>query len=376
MFRTGWLASNKIHGYAHCKLEKKYVILFINRQFPLEMRWSKGMKINIYYGGRGIIDDPTLFVIGKMQEVLDELNVKVEKFNLYELKNTITTVPASINDADGIVLATTVEWFGIGGYMQQFLDACWLYGNKEKIAETYMCPVVISTSQGEREAMTTLDLAWEMLGGLPCSGLCGYVDDLVSFEMNKDYLGIIEKKTENLYRTVSQRLKSLPASNKAVNKVSSVSRNIPLTPQESEQLSKYAADETYVQQQKEDIEELANLFRGKMEHKSTDENMLYIGDFRDNFHPDTKVNGVYKFVIKDRKKPLIVEIEDSELNCYYGNHDDPQVMCKVTMEVMNHIVAGQMSFQRAFMSGEMQVKGDFRMLRMLDQIFSFSKEEV
>ena len=27
------------------------------------------MKINIYYGGRGIIDDPTLFVLGKLQEV-------------------------------------------------------------------------------------------------------------------------------------------------------------------------------------------------------------------------------------------------------------------------------------------------------------------
>lgn len=333
------------------------------------------MKINIYYGGRGIIDDPTLFVIGKMQEVLDELNVKVEKFNLYELKNTITTLPASINDADGIVLATTVEWFGIGGYMQQFLDACWLYGNKEKISETYMCPVVMSVAPGEREAMTTLDLAWEMLGGLPCSGMCGYIEDLVSFELNKEYLGIIEKKTENLYRTVSQKIKSLPCSNKAVNKVSNVSRNIPLTPQESEQLSKYAADETYVQQQKEDIEELANLFRGKMEQKGTDENMLYIDDFKNNFHPATRVSGIYKFMIKDRKKPLIVEIEDSELNCYYGNHDDPQVLCKVSMEVMNHIVAGQMSFQRAFMSGEMQVKGDFRMLRMLDQIFTFTEEE-
>ena len=31
------------------------------------------MKINIYYGGRGLIDDPTLFVINKMQEVLEEL---------------------------------------------------------------------------------------------------------------------------------------------------------------------------------------------------------------------------------------------------------------------------------------------------------------
>ena len=69
------------------------------------------MKINIYYGGRGLIDDPTLFVIGKMQEVLEELRVKVERFNLYELKNGITALPQSLKDADGIILATTVEWY-------------------------------------------------------------------------------------------------------------------------------------------------------------------------------------------------------------------------------------------------------------------------
>ncbi|MCR5508896.1 MAG: SCP2 sterol-binding domain-containing protein [Lachnospiraceae bacterium] len=332
------------------------------------------MKINIYYGGRGIIDDPTLFVIGKMQQVLDELNVKVEKFNLFELRNSISTIPASINDADGIILATTLEWFGIGGYMQQFLDACWLYGNKDKIEDTYMCPVVMSTAPGEREAMTSLELAWEMLGGLVCTGLCGYVDDLVSFEMNQEYLGIIEKRTETLYRTISQRTRSLPSSNKAVVKAGNVPRNIPLTPQESEQLSKYASDDTYVQQQKEDIEQLAELFRGKMEHKGVDDSMLYINDFKENFNPSGDVNAVYKFMIKDRKKPLILDITDSELDCYYGNHDDPQVLCKVSGDVMNHIMAGQMSFQRAFMSGEMQVKGDFRKLRMLDQIFTFSNE--
>ena len=44
------------------------------------------MKINIYYGGRGLLDDPTLFVINKMQEVLEELNVHVDRYNLYELK--------------------------------------------------------------------------------------------------------------------------------------------------------------------------------------------------------------------------------------------------------------------------------------------------
>ena len=74
------------------------------------------MNINIYYGGRGLIDDPTLFVINKMQEILEELRVNVTRYNLYELKNTITTLPQTLKDADGIILATTVEWYGIGGY--------------------------------------------------------------------------------------------------------------------------------------------------------------------------------------------------------------------------------------------------------------------
>ena len=69
------------------------------------------MKVNIYYGGRGLMDDPTLFVIDKMQEVLEELNVKVERFMLKELKNTITTLPQTLKDADGIILATTVECY-------------------------------------------------------------------------------------------------------------------------------------------------------------------------------------------------------------------------------------------------------------------------
>lgn len=136
------------------------------------------MNINIYYGGRGIIDDPTIYVINKMQEVLEELRVHVERYNLYDGKTNITTLPQTLKEADGIILATTVEWYGIGGYMQQFLDACWLYGDKEAIAGIYMCPVVMSTTYGEREGKLNLATAWEILGGLPCSGICGYIENL------------------------------------------------------------------------------------------------------------------------------------------------------------------------------------------------------
>ena len=44
-----------------------------------------------------------------------------------------------------------------------------------------------------------------------------------------------------------------------------------------------------------------------------------------------------------------------------------------TEEVLSGAVAGRMSFQRAFMAGEMTMKGDFGILRTLDQIFTFAK---
>ena len=67
--------------------------------------WKDGslcMKINIYYGGRGVIDDPTLYVITKMADVFRELNVTVEQFNLYEQKNNITALAGSLKGADGL----------------------------------------------------------------------------------------------------------------------------------------------------------------------------------------------------------------------------------------------------------------------------------
>ena len=106
------------------------------------------MNVAIYYGGRGLIDDPTLYVIGKIQNVLEELRVNVTRYNLHELKNDIMTLPQTLKEADGIILATTVEWIGIGGYMQLFLDACWLYGDKSKISNRHnISPIEVKSGK-------------------------------------------------------------------------------------------------------------------------------------------------------------------------------------------------------------------------------------
>mgnify|MGYP006874657562 CR=1 FL=1 len=38
------------------------------------------MNVNIYYGGRGLIEDPTLYVLSKIEEVLDEFKDNQKKF--------------------------------------------------------------------------------------------------------------------------------------------------------------------------------------------------------------------------------------------------------------------------------------------------------
>ncbi len=318
------------------------------------------------------MDDPTLYVINKMQEVLEELNVTVERYNLHEQKNMITTLPHTLKEADGLILATTIEWYGIGGYMQQFLDACWLYGDKEKISKLYMCPVVMSTTYGEREGKLNLATAWEILGGLPCSGICGYIADTVTLEMNEDYIKLIEKKAENMYRTIHQKLPNFPTSNQAVKQKISITKNLDLTPQESEQLSHYAADDRYVKRQKEDIQELASMFKGMMETREADDNGEFISDMESHFQPQSGFRANYKFIIEGKKKPLVLQVNGGELKCFYGTAEKSDVELQLTKETMQDIISSRMTFQRAFMSGEMKMKGDFKVLRELDQIFSFS----
>ena len=318
-----------------------------------------------------MLDDPTTHVIRRMEQVLSELNVEVHRYNIYENKKEISTLPQTLKDVDGIILATTVEWLGIGGYMTEFLDACWLYGDKRKIASIYMQPVVMSTTYGEREGVLTLENAWELLGGLPCSGLCGYVEDIVTFEVNAEYAKTIERTAQNLYRTISQKAKGLPASNQAVRNNIQHHRALELTPQESEQLSKYVADDNYVAQQKQDIAELSSIYRNLMGQEAETEDTEYISLFRSHFVPQLDFAANYAFMIEGKPRSLCISISGAELHCEYGDNPAADVIAKLKPSVMNAITGGEMTFQRAFGVGDMSAKGNLRTLRMLDTVFVF-----
>lgn len=332
------------------------------------------MKINIYYGGRGLVDDPTKLVLEKMQAVFDELRITTERYNLFEEKNNIATLPQTMKDADGIILATTIEWLGIGGYMQQFLDACWLYGDKAKMSSLYMFPVVMSQTYGEREGVYMLQRAWDMIGGKVCEGLSAYVNDTLEFELNSDYMQVIEKKAEDIYRVISKKLKTLPTSTNEI-KQTVMKDNLDLTPQESEQLSKYVSNDEYVKKQKEDIEELSSLFMSMMDTNSGDNDTDVLKDCINKLNQTARVvedfTAQYLIKISDINRDIHIDANELKVTVAEEGCDNPNVIGRMNLSVLKNIIDKKQTFQKAFMSGEMSAKGNFKTLRMLDQMFGF-----
>ena len=172
---------------------------------------------------------------------------------------------------------------------------------------------------------------------------------------------------------IHQRAKMLPTSNAAIKQNVLRGTSIVLTPQESEQLSVYVSDDAYVKKQKEDIEELTQLFKDMLDSSSENEGgQEFIKNLKDNFHPLDDFAATYSIMFADAKKTLVVEINNKRLKCYYGEKPDADVIAKTTHTVMNKIVLGRLTFQGAFMSGDLTAKGNFKTLRTFDQVFQFN----
>jgi putative sterol carrier protein len=126
-----------------------------------------------------------------------------------------------------------------------------------------------------------------------------------------------------------------------------------------------------VKQQKEDIEELAIMFKDMLGKSMGEEKAPFVKEFESHFVAQEDFRATYSIVIEGYKNPLYIEVDNDRLEIHYGQKEDIDVYAKMSVDVMQSIVDGRMTFQRAFMTGEMTAKGNFKTLRMLDQVFLF-----
>lgn len=332
------------------------------------------MKINIYYGGRGIIGDPSLIAVKMMENVFDELNVEHTRYDLFDIKTNIDTLTSTLQEADGIILASTVEWYGVGGYLMRFLDACWLYGDKAKIKDMYMAPVVMSTTYGEREAMLDLKIAWETLGGNSAEGVCGYFPESSALEHNETYQKYIEKAAENLYRFITQKRQLLPVSNKQTDGNVNRTKNYVLSQKETEQLTELITNESFVKRQEEDVKELAGQFKDLLKIQKELGLEVYTEAFEKHFSAKADVHVKYKISLKGKKESLLIQVDNKNLITGVGDAVNPDSVLTMEPAVLEEIIDGRSTFQGSFMSSKIISRGDFAKLRLLDSLFPFMED--
>ncbi len=222
--------------------------------------------------------------------------------------------------------------------------------------------------------MRNLTEAWEILGGLSTVGICGYIEDGTKFEDDHTYDRIVEKRTEDLYRSINQKYPVFPCSNQAVKQKVSITQGLNYTQEEAEQLSEYATDDVYVQNQKADLQELASLFEDLMVTNEVPKESKFIDTFKSHFTPQAGFIANYKFNLLENDKPLVIKVNGKDMECFYGDIENPNVELQISEDVLSEIIDGRVTFQRAFMSGQMKMKGDFRVLRTLDLLYNFASK--
>lgn len=347
-------------------------------------------KIIVVYGGSNLADDPTYVVTDRISGVLTELNVTIKRIDLYKNDYSIDAFIDELEESDGVILATTVEWYGIGGHLQMFLDKCFASGRYGAFTGAYLFGIVVSRQSYERDAYSHLIKSWEILGGVESISLLTSIENSADLETDNELLMAIDKKAEDYYRVLNQQRLILPTSihgNKVLFKlpvktrvdegeqmiikqvVSSETKEQTL----ENQMSFISNYDEFIEKQQQDIEDISSLFKEKLTTKNDISRKTFPEIFEYKYKPDkTFADCVISWVLNDKgNESFVLEFRGAKLKAKNGKKSDADVVMSCDIDVLSKITDGKLTVQRAFMTGEIKAKGNFTLLYKLDQLFAF-----
>ncbi len=347
-------------------------------------------KVILVYGGSALSNDPSAVVAERVAGVLAELNVGVYRIDLYKNDYKMDQFFDVLAEADGLIMATTVEWFGIGGVLQTFLDKAYMSGQFKVFDGTYLFNIAISRHSYEREAMDHILRSWELLGGIEGVNLCASIASSADIETNNKLLLAIDKKAEDFYRVINQQRMPMPTSineNKVILRVpaqeglpSGEQLEMPqVLGQEKKdepinnQISFINNYDAFIEKQQQDIHDIANLFKEKLATDVGTGGMKIPELFEHRFRADNGFgnHSITWIVTNDAKSNFVMTFRGSSLKCSKGQKKDADVVISSNLDTVTKVTEGKLTIQRAFMTGEIKAKGNFTLLYKLDNLFKF-----
>lgn len=342
------------------------------------------MKILIIYGGNGLADDLSLTAIKRICTVLTELEVEVKQYNLTYTDIT-EEITEELQSSEGVILATTVDWIGIGGRMQTFLDQCNKFNN-QFFSNKYLMSVVLTKKSGDRDASNYLLKCWDMLGGIEGVNICGKIEKFIQLETDENVLSVIDKKTEDFYRIIRQKRKVLPIGTITVT-TSVINENTHNEDAFTDMniIDEYVGDtnnsgriieeDPYIIEQKQDIKEISDFLEQQLNNKTTNlSGNKYIDKFLETFIcENSSFACTYNIIINDQQNnDIILRVKDNNLAGFVGTDTRADVVINIESNVLDEILKGNLTIQRGFLTGKLKAKGNFTQLYELDNIFRFT----
>ena len=388
------------------------------------------MKITIIKSAAANFDFGLNGVLSLICEIMNELGVEVYVADLFDdpihhykgvLSDTVQQIIENIKSSDGIIFSTVSCLFAPSSTLQTLFE--YLHFDYDDALKGKNCmTVIVSPVGGERAAQDYLGKVLSHFGAYDSIRVC--IDDKTAKAAvmeDSEERGILEKQVEDFYRIASQNRKFFMP--KAAEAISASSVQPPAEPEpffdpfegledkEVEILDSVAAKKPSVfkldelsEEQEEDIDELTNFFSGMLQNS---ENGTTLPDFTTSaaeekamavlssakkprsakksssclaatknlpkrFNPSeaSGINAVMQLSISGEESfEGYIHIKNSE--CYFREDvfDMPDITILSDAAVWHNILNGSITAQKAFMVGQLKVRGNFTLLNKFESIF-------
>ncbi len=319
-----------------------------------------------------------------MGQILKELQVEIKQIRLNQLPyyegfdtKEIKEILSDIDQSVGVVVASRVELLSISGSLCTFFEYCSNYkGNK--LFQKPLFALTSSDWRGEREAAEHILHVWDILGGMEFGKLGIYTP---SYSTDKDkILSNVERMTEDFYRMIKQDRTPIKSSDNITFKQQQTQGVSAFEHKLSVESEKYSDTRST---QEKDIEDLANLFKKQLSQVDDDEQVIipepqlkttrhmlsslphyFQGQYEGGFEAIIQ----YHLVSEEPYSGYIV-IQNGDCQFKEGVYSGAEVELTAQEEVIKQILTKKITAQKAFMLGQLKVRGNFMFLPKLDQLF-------
>ena len=345
------------------------------------------MKVVILQAGKE--DRGLQELLAKVQEVLEELQVEVKAIKLNKVPyydgyngHEVKDILQEIAEATGVIMTSRVELLSISGSLCTFFEHCSMYKG-DPLFQKPLFALTASDWRGEREAAEYMLHAWGILGGSEFGKLGIYTP---TYEADKEnMLANVERMIESFYRMMKQDRVPIQSSDYISFSANNEAGFAPILEKNlAKEVNKHsgASLDQRKSTQEKDIEDLANFFKNQLSQEESQQSFVPAPQVKSNkqlvsnlphyFQGQhaTNFNAVIQYhVLSDEPFSGYLTIANGDCIFEEGISPGSEIEISAPEQVFQEVFSKRVTSQKAFMLGQLKVRGNFMLLPRLDQMF-------